>query len=87
MKLLLVSLLMVLLCSCTSVSYTRNGEDIKFSTSSLFTRKAIKDLDYGHGTNGFRSFRLKGYGNDQTEVIQAAVAAALEAYQKQNPIP
>jgi uncharacterized protein YutD len=85
MKILPVFLL--LLTACTTVSYDRAGDDIKFRTSSLFTRKAIKDLDYGIGTNGFRSFRLKGYGNDQTEVISAAVTAALEAYQKAQPVP
>jgi len=78
-------LLLFLLLGCSSVSYTRTepgGEKVSFATQSLFTRKAIKDVEYtaGLGTNGLRRFNLKGYSNNQTEAIREAITAALEAY-------
>jgi len=80
-----ILLLLLLLPACSSVSYTRTepgGEKVSFTTQSLFTRKAIKDVEYtaGIGTNGLRRFNLKGYSNNQTEAIREAIAAALEAY-------
>jgi len=79
----LLLLLLLLLPACTSISYTRTepgGEKVTFSTSSLVTRKAIRDLEYSLGTNGTRTFALKGYSNNQTEAIREAITAALEAY-------
>jgi hypothetical protein len=76
-------LLLLLLPGCTSISYTRTepgGEKVSFSTASLITRKAIRDLEYSLGPNGSRKFLLKGYSNNQTEAIREAIAAALEAY-------
>jgi hypothetical protein len=86
----LLTLLTVL--GCSSVSYTRTepgGEKVSFATQSLFTRKAIKDVEYtaGIGTNGLRRFNLKGYSNNQTEAIREAIAAALEAYSNRAPAP
>jgi hypothetical protein len=83
-------LLLLLLPGCTSISYTRTepgGEKVTFSTSSLVTRKAIRDLEYSLGTNGTRTFALKGYSNNQTEAIREAIAAALEAYSNRPPTP
>ena len=83
-----LALLCVGLCSCSSVNYNRNetsGEKVSFSASSLFTRKAIKDLEFETGTNSTRRLRLKGYNDNQTEVMQAAIEAALAAYIRQQP--
>jgi len=90
-QLVSVSAFVLLLLGCSSVSYTRTepgGEKISFATSSLFTRKAIKDVEYAAhaGTNGLRRFTLKGYSDNQTEAIREAITAALEAYSNRPPV-
>lgn len=85
--------LLFLSSGCTSIKYSRTepgGENITFGISSFATRKTLKEFDYSTGANGTRRIALKGYNDNQTEVIQAAIAAALEAYirqQQQQPPP
>lgn len=78
--------LLFLSVGCTSIDYGRTepgGEKITFRISSFATRKTLKEFDYSTGPNGTRRIALKGYNDNQTEVIQAAIAAALEAYIRQ----
>lgn len=73
-------------CGCTSIKYSRTepgGENITFGISSFATKKTLKEFDYSTNPNGTRRIALKGYNDNQTEVIQAAIAAALEAYIRQ----
>ena len=91
----LCSLCLLLLISsgCSSVNYTRQesgGEKVSFGSQSLFMKRAIKDLNV---TSGERHLTLKGYSTSQTEIMEAAIAAALAAYRQQlqptppSPIP
>jgi len=78
----------LLLVGCSSLSYQRNeasGEKVSFSASSLFTRKAVKDLEFETGTNSTRRLRLRGYNDNQVELMQSAIEAALAAYIRQQP--
>lgn len=83
-----IILFLLSVTGCHSVSYTRtdqSGEKIQFSSSSLFTKKQIKDVNYGVTRNGSRTFRLKGYSDDQAEAVGSAVSAALQAYIASQP--
>jgi len=87
-------LLLLISSGCSSVNYTRQesgGEKVSFGSQSLFMKRAIKDLNV---TSGERHLTLKGYSTSQTEIMEAALAAALAAYRQQlqstpapSPIP
>jgi len=88
-KILTLCCCLLFLSGCMSVSYTRTepgGEKVSFSTSSMWTKKQIKDVTYGAGTNGLRTFRLQGFTEDQTAVAIQALVAALAAYSN-HPAP
>lgn len=86
MKTMLLAVLVGLSAGCHTVGYDRTdstGETVKFRSKSIWTNKQIKDVDYSATRNGSRKFKLKGYSNDQTEIMESAIEAALRAYEKQ----
>jgi len=87
-SLAIILLFLLSVVGCQSIGYSRkepNGELITFNTSSLWSKKQIKSVTYGASTNGTRSFTLKGYTDNQTEVAIEALIAALQAYSNQHP--
>jgi len=86
--LLLLALCSLLLASaCSSVEYGHtltSGEKFNFSSQALFMKRAFKDLEVASGD---RHLTLKGYSTSQTEIMEAAIAAALAAYRQQSQMP
>lgn len=83
MKTLCSLSLLLFISGCSSMNYAHTaptGERTTFGSHSLFVRRQIKELE---AIAGDRRLKLKGYSNNQTEVMQSAIEAALAAYQNQ----
>lgn len=79
-------ILVLILNGCGTVRYTRteiNGEKVDIRIPNFGSKRSVKELEYK--TPDGRWFLLRGYADNQTEIMQSAIEAALKAYQSSGP--
>lgn len=72
-------LLMFLITGCVSTVVTL-PDGSRFERTAFASKTQVGDVEVMVGTNAM--LKLKGYSNDQTQAIEAAVRGAVEAAMK-----